>query len=432
MSVKNISELTLTNSIADNDLLVIDDGSRNYCIKWSTLKAALATVSSFTVNNTAGTITITLSTGVELTVTPHDPTKQDVLTFDSTPTQNSDNPVKSGGVFAALLTKLNSTDYVNFTGATDQAAGAAGKVPAPAAGGSRYLASTGNWETPDSTPTQNSAKLITSDAVYNALTAYLQKTGDGSDVTVAFTQASTRTNLSTGEKLSVLFGKVKKWFADLGTAAFRSATSSITQNSTDLVESGAVHTGLASKVDYSDISDEYDPTATYEVGDLCIHENGLYKCSTAISTAEAWTAAHWTAIALDEVMLKTSDVVNNLNSTETTKVLSAAQGKALNDIITQSTYEAWSATGVTSGNIIIARYGKVRIMSFEDVVIPSGSNFSITTLPQADRPAFLTVGSMFAGSGGACASIWVRAYGTFGSSGAIGHTINGELVWFTD
>lgn len=50
----------------------------------------------------------------------------------------------------------------------------------------------------------------------------LDKTGDGSNVTAAFTVATTRSNIATGEKLSVLFGKIAKWFADLGTLAFKS------------------------------------------------------------------------------------------------------------------------------------------------------------------------------------------------------------------
>lgn len=49
----------------------------------------------------------------------------------------------------------------------------------------------------------------------------LGKTGDGSNVTAAFTAASTRVNIATGEKLSVLFGKIAKWFADLGSLAFK-------------------------------------------------------------------------------------------------------------------------------------------------------------------------------------------------------------------
>ena len=39
----------------------------------------------------------------------------------------------------------------------------------------------------------------------------------------------------------------------------------------------------------------YSSTATYAVGDYCTHNGALYVCNTAISTAEAWTAAHWTA-----------------------------------------------------------------------------------------------------------------------------------------
>lgn len=50
----------------------------------------------------------------------------------------------------------------------------------------------------------------------------LDKTGDGSNVTAAFTAAATRVNVATGEKLSVLFGKIAKWFADLGALAFKS------------------------------------------------------------------------------------------------------------------------------------------------------------------------------------------------------------------
>ena len=46
------------------------------------------------------------------------------------------------------------------------------------------------------------------------------------------------------------------------------------------------------------ISDAYDPTKTYAVGDYCIYNNTLYRCNTAITTAEAWTAAHWTATSI--------------------------------------------------------------------------------------------------------------------------------------
>ena len=76
--------------------------------------------------------------------------------------------------------------------------------------------------TTDATPTQGSTNPVQSDGVYTALANKLDKTGDGSNVTAAFTAASSRTNIATGEKLSVLFGKIAKWFSDLGSLAFKS------------------------------------------------------------------------------------------------------------------------------------------------------------------------------------------------------------------
>lgn len=79
--------------------------------------------------------------------------------------------------------------------------------------------------TTDATPTQGSTNPVQSGGVYSALVNKLDKTGDGSNVTAAFTAATTRANIATGEKLSVLFGKIAKWFADLGSLAFKSSVS---------------------------------------------------------------------------------------------------------------------------------------------------------------------------------------------------------------
>lgn len=48
----------------------------------------------------------------------------------------------------------------------------------------------------------------------------LDPTGNGSNLTNTFTQATTRANLSTGEKLATSLGKIAKWFADLKNIAF--------------------------------------------------------------------------------------------------------------------------------------------------------------------------------------------------------------------
>ena len=75
--------------------------------------------------------------------------------------------------------------------------------------------------TTDATPTQGSTKPVQSGGVYSALANKLDKTGDGSNVTAAFTTASSRFNIATGEKLSVLLGKIAKWLGDLKVLAFK-------------------------------------------------------------------------------------------------------------------------------------------------------------------------------------------------------------------
>lgn len=50
------------------------------------------------------------------------------------------------------------------------------------------------------------------------------------------------------------------------------------------------------------ITDAYSSSRTYAVGDYCIYGNTLYKCTTAITTAENWNSAHWTAVSVaDEI-----------------------------------------------------------------------------------------------------------------------------------
>lgn len=65
------------------------------------------------------------------------------------------------------------------------------------------------------------------DVIDEELGKRLESTGNASDMTAAFTQASTRTNLKTGEKISASFGKIMKWFADLKTVAFSGSYSDL-------------------------------------------------------------------------------------------------------------------------------------------------------------------------------------------------------------
>ena len=163
-----IPELPLKTELNNADLFAVDDGLHSYRITWATLNSMLGAVSGFSVDNEAGTITLTLSNGAVLTVTPHDPTKQNTLEWDTAPTGGSTKPVTSDGIKAALDDKLNITDYALYRGASASAVGAEGIVPAPGLP-DLYLSSNGSWEQPDITPTTGSKHLITSGAVKEAL-----------------------------------------------------------------------------------------------------------------------------------------------------------------------------------------------------------------------------------------------------------------------
>lgn len=71
-------------------------------------------------------------------------------------------------------------------------------------------------------------------------TDYVAPDGDGSNVTAAFTAASTRINIATGEKLSVLLGKIAKWLGDLKALAFKDKVAK-----TDLAEDVQTSLGKA-------------------------------------------------------------------------------------------------------------------------------------------------------------------------------------------
>lgn len=45
---------------------------------------------------------------------------------------------------------------------------------------------------------------------------------------VTFSQASTRENIASGEAMGTILGKIKKWFADMGAAAFRAVANNLT------------------------------------------------------------------------------------------------------------------------------------------------------------------------------------------------------------
>lgn len=70
----------------------------------------------------------------------------------------------------------------------------------------------------------------------------------------------------------------------------------------------------------------YSTTSTYVVGDRVRYNNNAWECNTAISTAEAWTQAHWTMLdpiqtQLDDLSVQTEASLKNFNYYSTTETL---------------------------------------------------------------------------------------------------------------
>lgn len=60
----------------------------------------------------------------------------------------------------------------------------------------------------------------------------------------------------------------------------------------------------------------YSTSATYAVGDFVYYsgDGKIYKCTTAISTAEAWTSGHWTEATLNDVISAVNAAVASVDN----------------------------------------------------------------------------------------------------------------------
>lgn len=87
----------------------------------------------------------------------------------------------------------------------------------------------------------------------------------------------------------------------------------------------------------ADIAPNYSTSAVYPVGAYVYYNGDLYRCTTAITTAESWTAGHWTTAVLGQDVSELKSAINiveylpleqgtisgaNVNSPVTTRVRS--------------------------------------------------------------------------------------------------------------
>ena len=109
---------------------------------------------------------------------------------------------------------------------------------------------------------------------------------------------NTLTSDETNKPLSAKQGKVLKGLIDntYTSSEIDAFLSTINGNITTI--NSNISNLNDTKLNKTVVTDVYSSSQTYAVGDYCIKDNTLYKCTTAISTAEAWNSAHWTATTI--------------------------------------------------------------------------------------------------------------------------------------
>lgn len=82
------------------------------------------------------------------------------------------------------------------------------------------------------------------------------------------------------------------------------SASAMTDGSLFVIEQGgaakSANWGMVKNYISPGVAAQYSSSATYNVGDYVIYNGQLYRCTTAITTAESWTAAHWQASVISD------------------------------------------------------------------------------------------------------------------------------------
>ncbi len=107
--------------------------------------------------------------------------------------------------------------------------------------------------------------------------------------------------------------------------------------------------------------DYYDATVIYNIGDIVIYQNDLYECNTAISAAEAWTAAHWTktsvSVLVEKYKLHIIDLGSAQNGTISSDLLVKISANPQAYVIKHRAQGAGAASmrwfSYTNGNTIV-------------------------------------------------------------------------------
>ena len=93
-------------------------------------------------------------------------------------------------------------------------------------------------------------------------------------------------------------GTLEQFETDMGNSASNATAAANSANDAALSASEASASATASEAAATNMAPVYSASSTYAVGDYVLYNGGLFRCTTAITTAEAWTASHWTTVKM--------------------------------------------------------------------------------------------------------------------------------------
>lgn len=128
------------------------------------------------------------------------------------------------------------------------------------------------------------------------------------------------------------------------------------------------------------IAEEYDSTATYDIGDYCSYNGGFYVCSTAISTAEAWNSNHWVQVTVADELTDLKEDIDSLN-TQKVSIPITIQATLSPTIYSQTVTDS----RIKSNHIVLSTKASAGNMAYlaVDVTVTTSNGQAVVSTPSA-------------------------------------------------
>lgn len=142
-------------------------------------------------------------------------------------------------------------------------------------------------------------------------------------------------------------------------------------------------------------SDAYDNSKSYAVGDYCIYNNKLYRCITAIESAEAFNVEKWEQTTVGKEVKQLNSNLNNHNSDTTVHITSTERtnwntAKTHADSVHARTDATKVSKSSTNGNVLI-NGSETNVYTHPSGTNPHGTTKSDVGLSNVENKSSATI-----------------------------------------